>query len=184
MMSLIIYFLLFVSNVYAFICRPPFTHIKKPMLTVTIMGSHSNDYLENLNNYTSFLNKAEEPKIQKLRIISRNINDYMKTASKTTDPKLETGQKSTYMPIPKASFDTIFLNINQICKMYISSNLDRIIFEMLSGKRYVFYINNNDEYKKMDQLMKLIPNGHKICIINDYHNIMDDAFGYLYCEKK
>ncbi len=181
-MNLIIYFLLLISNVYAFVCVPVYKHQNMLRANNMQMGG---DYLENLNNYTSFLNKAEEPpNIQKLRIISRNINDYMKTTTNTNDPKLEKGQRSTYMPIPKASFDTIFLNINQITKIYISSNLDRIIFELISAKRYVYYINNNNEYKKMDQLMKLIPNGHKICIINDYHSTMDDPFGHLYCEKK
>lgn len=181
-MNLIVYFLLLLSNVYAFICVPSFARKPHKMLRSCNMGG---DYLENLNNYSAFLNKAEEPsKIQKLRIISRNINDYMKSTSNTTDPKIERGTRATFIPIPKASFDTIFININQITKMYISSSLDRIIFEMQTGKRYVYYINNNDEYQKMDQLMRLIPNGHKICIINDYYSIMDDPFGHLYCEKK
>lgn len=194
MMNSLIYFLLMVSNVYAFIYSPLFSsQLSTPLLKSSRgLKAHniemSGEYLENINNDSVFLNNnkptPEDAKLKKLQSISRNINEYMKTTSKKTDAKIEQGFKSTYMPIPKAPFDTIFININQIKKIYISASVDRMIFELSSGRRYVYYINNKDDYNKMDQLIKLIPSQHKICIINDVHNTMDDPFGHLYCETK
>jgi len=186
MMNSLICFLLMLSNVYAFIYGPLFTsHNKLSRGFKTHTIEMSGEYLDNINNYSSFLNKAEDPKTKKLRRISRNIDEWMKNTSKSADKKIEKGRQSTYSVIPKATFDTIFINIYQIQKIYMSSNFDRVIFELSStGMRYVYYVNNKDDESKMNQLMKLIPNHHKICIINDWHNVMDDPFGYLYCEKK
>jgi hypothetical protein len=140
----------------------------------------SNDYLNNINKYSGFLegSNSNRNKLEKMR---KNITNYIKSKD---EKQLEKGHLSTYRPIPKASFDTIFMNVNQIHHIYISSNVDRFIFEMNDNTRYVYYIDNKDEYRKMEQLMKVIPSKHKAIIINDVHNIMDDPFGYLYCEKK
>ena len=188
MTNSLLYFMLMVSHVCAFIYGPLFTNHNNHHKLLRGFKAHaiemSGEYLDNINNYSSFLNKADDPKIKKLQKISRNIDDWMKNTSKTADKKIEKGRESTYTVIPKATFDTIFVNIYQIQKIYISSNEDRMIFELATGRRYVYYVQNPDDKKKMEQLIKLIPVPYKICIINDWYKVMDDPFGFLYCEKK
>lgn len=143
-------------------------------------ADESLSYLDKLNKKTS------EPKIKKLESVRNNISKYLKDTNKkeVPDPMIEKGMISTYQAILKASFDTIFLNIYNISKLYMSSNMDRIIFEMESGKRLVYYIKNKDDREKIDKLVNLIPNKIKILIINDVYKTMDDPFGYLYCVPK
>jgi hypothetical protein len=137
------------------------------------------------SSYLDKIDKKPEPKIKKLVSIRNNISKFLKDTNKKEDiSKIEKGHISTYQPIPQANFDTIFLNIYNISKLYMSYNVDRIIFEMQTGRRYVFYISKQEDRNKMDNLMKLIPNKIKILIINDVKNTMDDPFGYLYCAPK
>jgi len=146
-----------------------------------IMQNNADDSL----SYLDKINKKPEPKIKKLESIRNNISKFLKDTNKKEDiSKIEKGHISTYQPIPQANFDTIFLNIYNISKIYMSYNVDRIIFEMQTGRRYVFYISKQEDRNKMDNLMKLIPNKIKILIINDVKNTMDDPFGYLYCAAK
>lgn len=175
--SQILYLLLTVTNVYAFICSPLFSPKRPNFIEAkSFKVDMSNNYLENINN---------NPKpIKRLESLRNNITKYIQANKTENQPKLQKGITSSYMPIPKSSFDTIFLNINHIHKIYISYNVDRMIFEMKTGSRYVYYINSKDEYIKMNQLMNLIPNNYKAIIINDIHNTMDDPFGFLYCERK
>ncbi len=173
------YFLLMLTNVYAFVYPHSFKHHNH----LTCIKSMSNEYLDKINDYSDYLNN-DKIKVKKLEKIRNNITNYIKTKTDDKSKKIELGFKSTYQPIPKAEFDTIFMNINNIIKIYMSSNVDRMIFELATGKRYVYYINNKDDYTKMDQLIRLIPSKHKIVIINDIQNVMDDPFGFLYCDKK
>lgn len=170
-----IYFLLMITQVYSFMYTQSFKHHNH----LTSIKSMSNNYLDRINDYSDYLNKDKMKKLGKIR---DNITNYIKTDDNSK--KIEHGFKSTYQPIPKADFDTIFLNINNIVNIFMSSNIDRIIFELATGKRYVYYINSKEDYSKMDQLIRLIPIKHKIIIINDIRNVMDDSFGFLYCEKK
>jgi len=146
-----------------------------------LMQNNADDSLSYLDRISK---KTTEPKIKRLESIRNNITKYLKDTNKKEDiiPKIEKGTISTYQAIPKTSFDTIFLNIYNISKIYMSFNVDRIIFEMQSGRRLVYYIKNNDDREKIDKLINLIPNKIKILIINDVHKTMDDPFGYLYCD--
>jgi hypothetical protein len=147
----------------------------------------SNDYLNRINDYSDYLNKDKvnkNDKVKKMEKIRNNITNYIKTKTDDNSKNIEHGFKSTYQPIPKSDFDKIFLNINNIINIYISSNIDRIIFELVNGKRYVYYVNSKEDYAKIDQLIRIIPIKHKIIIISDIRNVMDDSFGFLYCEKK
>ena len=143
-------------------------------------ADESLSYLDRINK------KTTEPKIKKLESIRNNITKYLKDTNKKElpEPKIQIGATSSYQTIPKATFDTIFMNIYNISKLYMSYNVDRIIFEMQSGKRLVYYIKNKDDREKIDNLVNLIPNKIKIIIINDVYKIMDDPFGYLYCDPK
>jgi hypothetical protein len=126
-------------------------------------------------------NNTPDKSLKKLDGIRKHITNYMK--EKKDDKQIQTGHRSTYMPIPKASFDTIFLNIFNIAIIYMSCNMDRMIFEINPSKRYVFYIKSKEDYAKISQLIAMIPNKVKMIVINDVRNLMDDAFGFLYCEK-
>lgn len=156
--KVILMFLLILENVYSFV-KPPIYQSKLRQVYM------SNDYLQHISKHK----EETKTKISKLKV---------------DDKKLEKGLVSTYHPISKATFDTIFLNIYQINKIYISACMDRMIFEISSHRRYVFYINDYDEYSKMMQFIDLIPNKIKIIIINDVYKCMDDPFGFLYCEPR
>ena len=130
-------------------------------------------------NILSNIQKSEN-NIKRLQNVQNNIDRYIQDKNRT----LEKGFISTYRPIPKATFDTIFLNIFQIDKVYISSNKDRMIFEFSNTNRYVYYIKNKEDFLKMEQFLNVIPNKIKISIINDIEKTMDDPFGYLYCDPK
>jgi hypothetical protein len=138
------------------------------------------------SSYLEKISKKPDNKLRKLEGIRNKITNYIKkeTNKKEIPTKIENGHVSTYQAIPKASFDTIFLNIYNISKVYLSYNVDRMIFEMQTGRRFVYYIANADEREKMNQLINLAPNNMKIIIINDVAKTMDDPFGHLYCEPK
>ena len=66
----------------------------------------------------------------------------------------------------------------------MSANMDRMIFVLSTDRKYVFYINTKEQLQQMEQLINILPNKNvKKIIINDVMNIMDDPFGFLYCEK-
>lgn len=136
------------------------------------------------NDYLSKINHNHLPHEKRLEGIRNKITNYLKNTKEKQDKKLEKGVVSTYRPIPKCTFDTIFMNINQIQQIFISYNVDRMIFILKTGLKYVYYIDSKDDYNKMELLINLIPSNHKKIIINDVQNTMDDPFGYLFCEKK
>lgn len=151
-------------------------------------NSNTDSYLNSINNnqYKSIRSEilkndpnTQDNTIKKLEKIQNNIHKYISKKNNT----IEQGHKSTYRAIPKATFDTIFLNINQIQKVYISYNKDRMIFELLNTK-YVYYIKNKEDYDKMEKFIFIIPSKIKIIIINDVENTMNDPFGHLYCDPK
>jgi hypothetical protein len=81
-------------------------------------------------------------------------------------------------------FDGSYLTLWSL-KGYISANNDHVVFEYNNGMRNVYYINNNFEYDKIHELIKLIPNNNiNLIVVCDVKNVMDDIFGYLYCEPK
>jgi len=82
------------------------------------------------------------------------------------------------IPIPRLTFDNLFLILFSIQKIYISSNSDRIIVEY-DNKKGVFYINNFVERNKIEFLLSLI--NVDVTIVNDYPTKMDYPNGELYC---
>lgn len=136
----------------------------------------SSGFVMNLSNNQNSNN------IKRLENIKSKITNYVKETKDTN--KLEKGRVSTFQAIPKVSFDNIFMNINNISKIYMSYNVDRIIFEMTFGKRLLFYIKDKEDKERIDMLIRLIPNQLKCIIITDVKNTMDDVFGYLYCSPK
>ncbi len=170
---------LFLNSTYAFVAYPSRSSY--------LVGKWSMCAFDNQNDAMSYLDKLSktnnEPdkSLKKLEGIRKHITNYMK--EKKDDKQIQTGYRSTYMPIPKASFDTVFLNIFNVTIIYMSYNMDRMIFEINPTKRYVFYIKSKQDYAKINQLITMIPNKVKMIVINDVRNLMDDAFGFLYCEK-
>jgi len=82
------------------------------------------------------------------------------------------------IPIPKLTFDELFIKFFSIKSVYISSNTDRIIVEH-NNQRGVFYISNFIERNKIEYLLSLID--ADIIIVNDYPTKMDYPNGELYC---
>ena len=177
MISKNIYILILLSNLFfshSFIYSP---YINYNKLKTINMISNDNDlsYLDKINKPSSTVKKLENMK--------KNITNFLKE-NKSGTKKIEKGYKSTYMPIPKSDFDNIFLNINNIITIFMSANMDRVIFVLSTDRKYVFYINTKEQLQQMEQLINILPNKNvKKIIINDVMNIMDDPFGFLYCEK-
>ncbi len=128
-----------------------------------LSNAKMSSYLDKINNISS-------------QLLKRNI------VVLPGPPKIEKGFTSAHKPIPKSTFDTIFLNIFRINKVYISSTLDRMIFETNTGDKYLHYIKDQDDYMLLNQLLKLISLKCKFVIISDVKNMMDDPYGSLYCE--
>lgn len=81
-------------------------------------------------------------------------------------------------------FDTLFLNIFNIKKVYFSSINDRIIVVYKNDYKNVYYIDTEYDLKKIKHLISLISKNIKCIIISDFENVMNSRFGYLYCEEK
>lgn len=187
MSSKIIYSILYIINIlnicYSFYYPSTLPKMKSmPIYAIkNARANYMSDNTDDTSSYLDRLNKKNDTNINKLEKVKNNITKYIQ--SKKDTHTIEKGFTATFYPIPKASFDTIFLNIYHITKVYISSNVDRMVFELTNGKRYVYYIKDNDEKNKMEKLINLIPNKVKFIIINDVYKVMDDPFGYLYCES-
>ncbi len=164
-----LYLFLLLTRAFSFMTIPiSSTFNKHRFMSLTKMNYYmTSDYLQN---------------IDRLEKVKKNITNYIK--EKKDDKKLEKGFKSTYQPIPKTSFDSIFLSIYHVSKVYMSANMDRFIFELNTGRKYVFYVHDKEDHDKMIQIINIIPHNVKHIIINDVHNCMDDSFGFLFCEPK
>lgn len=172
----LIYALVFLSSTVS-----SYTLHKNIPYTNNIRISANQKYPTMQDSSESYLEKINAQPVKKQEPIRKKITNSIKPLNAH---KNEKGFVSTFYAIPKANFDTIFLNIYQISIIYFSSNVDRMIFELKTGKRFVYYITDNAEYEKINQLVNLIPHKIKHIIINDVKNTMDDIFGHLYCEPK
>jgi hypothetical protein len=81
-------------------------------------------------------------------------------------------------PIPKITFDDVFLNLFSINEVFLSSNCDRIIIDY-NNKKGVYYIMNKKDRERITYLLSLI--NIKTNIVDDYITKMDDKAGSLYC---
>jgi hypothetical protein len=152
------------------------------------MNSNPDDnmsYLDKLENKNllppSRLNQQKQMK--RLKSIQNNITKYMDEKNKK--PASQSFATRYNNPIPKTDFDNIFLNINNITTVYISSDYDRAIFQMSDNSKYVFYINTKDKKNLIEKIINIIQQhpiqNVKIIIVCD-KTVMTDPFGYLYCD--
>ena len=84
-------------------------------------------------------------------------------------------------PIPIISFDDMFLNLQSIYAVHMSSNKDRIIIEY-NNKKGVYYIRTKNELDKTRYILSLID--IETNIISDYSATMDNPNGNLYCSPR
>lgn len=140
----------------------------------------------NIDDGVPYLNKLDEmnrsqPKTntERLRAIHSNITKYMdEKAKKQSSQRINTRYNN---PIEKSTFDKIFLNMNSISKIYISSDFDRAIFEMKNKHRYVFYVHNKTEKDLIEKIINTLMHPVKIIVVCDKSQ-MTDQFGHLYCK--
>jgi hypothetical protein len=167
----------------------------KALLKPLPMGYASLKYCMNANNDDmSYLDKLgnqnlvppsrmNQGNVKKLASIQNNITKYMQEKNKKSVGTSFTTKYNN--PIPRTGFDNIFLNINNITAIYISSDYDRAIFQYSDARKFVFYINR-DSKKLVDKIINIVqqyPSQQvKIIVICD-KSVMTDPFGYLYCEK-
>ncbi len=162
--------------------------LQKPVSLNYHMNSNPDDnmsYLDKLENKNllppSRLNQQKQMK--RLKSIQNNITKYMDEKNKK--PASQSFATRYNNPIPKTDFDNIFLNINNITTVYISSDYDRAIFQMSDNSKYVFYINTKDKKNLIEKIINIIQQhpiqNVKIIIVCD-KIVMTDPFGYLYCD--
>lgn len=162
--------------------------LQKPVISyhMNINPDDSLPYLDRLENKNltppSRLNNQQK-QIRKLKSVQNNITKYIDEKNKKSAGQIfETRYNN---PIPKTDFDNIFLNINNISAIYLSSDYDRAIFQFGDNRKFVFYINNKDKKNLVEKIINIIQQHPvqqvKIIIVCD-KTVMTDPFGYLYCQ--
>lgn len=155
----------------------PFRPQQKPQLLRYNMHQNWEDdmsYLDSLDK------KPQNSNIDKLKSIQNNITKYIEEKSKKTDQS-QVFPTRYNNPIHKASFDKIFLNINNIRTVYIPNDYDRAIFVMNKNEKFVFYIHNKDEKHLVEKIINLIGKQVKVVVLCNKSD-MTDPFGRLYCD--
>lgn len=84
-------------------------------------------------------------------------------------------------PIPIITFDDMFLNLQSIYALHMSSNNDRIIVEY-NNKKGVYYIRTQSDLDKTKYIVSLIDIDTNI--ISNYYETMDSPNGNLYCSPR
>jgi len=84
-------------------------------------------------------------------------------------------------PIPIITFDDIFMNLQSIYAVHMSSNNDRIIIEYNNTKG-VYYMHTQNELDKTKYMLSLIDIDTNI--ISNYSATMDSPNGNLYCSPR
>lgn len=92
------------------------------------------------------------------------------------------------LPISKVSIEKIryYVDNMQVKKVYITSDYDRVIVELLNNKKYVYYIDNEIEKKLFNDIINFIEKKKqnvKFIIICDKY-VFTDKFGYLYSNRE
>jgi hypothetical protein len=142
------------------------------------------DRLENKNLTPPSRLNNQQKQIRKLKSIQNNITKYIDKKNKT--PECQAFATRYNNPIQRTDFDNIFLNINNISAIYLSSDYDRAIFQFSDNRKYVFYISNKNEKSLIEKIINIIQQHPiqqvKIIIVCDKSS-MTDPFGYLYCQS-
>lgn len=125
----------------------------------------------------NYLEKISKKKLQKLEVIKNNIEKYV--VKKDKEPSF---QSHYNQPIPKTTFDKLFLNLKNISRIYISGDYDRAVFFFGDAQRFVFYINTQEEKKLIDKIIRYRKDDVKVVVICD-KNLFTDSFGFLFCDK-
>jgi len=151
-------------------------------------------YSSNINNiemlseseeelpYLEKLDKQNKKKIERLKSIRDNITKYMdekKPANSTNTTQISPKSRYNQNPIMQIDFDKLFLNMNQISQIFISSDYDRAVFYFLDGRRYIYYVKTTDDKELIEKIIRFISHSIKIKIICD-KTLFTDKFGYLY----
>jgi len=163
-----------VIQVYAFIV-PPITQIKQRYHTAI----HSINCAEEDIPYLDKIEKQDKKKIERLQSIRNNISKYLVDVNKQKNST--NTHKSSYEsnPIMPIDFDTLFLNINNIARIYLPSDYDRAVFYMSNNKRNVFFVKSKTDKELIEKLIKFIAKPVKIIVICD-KSVFTDKFGFLY----
>jgi len=82
-------------------------------------------------------------------------------------------------PIPKITFDEMFVRIFTTEQIYMSSNADRIIIAG-NGMKGVYYMNFESDKEKITYILSLLD--IDVQIVNDYPTKMEKPSGELYCD--
>lgn len=164
--KLVLWFLM-IPNVLSFLHN----HVNLIQKRSITMCSNDSNYLEKINN----------KKVEKMEKIKQNIEKYIIETKK--EKKKEPNFQSFYNnPISKINFDKLFMNLNNINNIYLTSDCDRAVFFFKNTSRHVFYAKTKEEKDLIEKIIKYRPDNVKVVIVCD-KNLFTDSFGFLYCDK-
>lgn len=116
--------------------------------------------------------------INKLTKIKNNIELYIEKNNYVKENK-NSIKKSIYNnPIKPVDYEKILINLAIIKKVYISGDFDIVIIDTGYNK-YLYYITSEDDKKKINIIISVLPNTCKKIVISD-KRIMIDNFSSLY----
>lgn len=130
-------------------------------------------YLDGLNK------KNNEERLKSLR---KNITKYIVANKKSnnTIQAVKTKQsRPSIQPIMPIDFDNLFLNINNISKIYMSSDYDRVVFYFTDNRRHIYLVKSKRDKDLMEKIIKFISQPVRIVVICD-KTVFTDKFGFLY----
>lgn len=133
--------------------------------------------------YLDRLENQNKDKVEKLKSIRNNITKYIvanENNKKPTNSTTKARSSSAYSnPIIPIDFDNLFLNINNISKIYLSSDYDRAIFYMINNRRHIYTIKSKTDRELIEKIIRFISQPVKIIVICD-KTLFTDKFGFLY----
>jgi hypothetical protein len=116
--------------------------------------------------------------INKLKAVSNNINNYIEKNNYIKDNKNSIKESIYNNPIKSADYEKILINLAIIKKVYISGDYDIIIADTGYNK-YLYYVKTEEDKKKFNIIISVLPHTCKKIIISD-KRIMLDNFSSLY----
>jgi len=134
-----------------------------------------------INSVNSFLSISLYKPLGLSRRTAMKLNYLDNIGGNHSVPHKLVAQPLYNKPIPIITFDDVFLKLNSISQVFMSSNSDRVIL-CYGDKKGVYYMNGKKDLKKMEFILSLIQADIKIII--DYPTHMDMQSGTLYCSPR
>lgn len=150
-------------------------YVSTKALLISILCAHASAFMS-LHTFTM-------PKELTIRTKPNICNVAAKSDGKNLNDPWEYGRfiRINKLPIPLMTFDDIFLNINGVDRVILTTNCDRIIV-IYNGKRGVYYMDARDQEHLSRVRFLLSQINAEITIEHPFN--MDNPNHQYYCEPK